>query len=90
MKMVRVDYLIAGAGLVGSVTGSLLKKACADVLALELLDAKTKEKLCDGIMNKGKGRLCILRRYLAKAARMHCGLCKSQSSGTGMPGVKYS
>jgi flavin-dependent dehydrogenase len=53
MKKVRVDYLIAGAGLAGSVMGFLLKKAGADVLALELLDAKTKEKLCGGIMNKG-------------------------------------
>ena len=53
MKRIHVDYLIAGAGLAGSVMGFLLKKAGADVLALELLDAKTKEKLCGGIMNKG-------------------------------------
>ena len=38
--------------MTGSVAGFLLKKAGADVLALELLDAKTKEKLCGGIMNK--------------------------------------
>ena len=52
MKRIRVDFLIVGAGLAGSVAGFLLKKAGADVLALELLDAKTKEKLCGGIMNK--------------------------------------
>ena len=46
MKRIRVDFLIVGAGLAGSVAGFLLKKAGADVLALELLDAKTKEKLC--------------------------------------------
>ena len=52
MKRIRVDFLIVWAGLAGSVAGFLLKKAGADVLALELLDAKTKEKLCGGIMNK--------------------------------------
>ena len=50
MKRIRVDFLIVGAGLAGSVTGFLLKKAGADVLALELLDAKTKEKLCGGML----------------------------------------
>ena len=50
MKRIRVDFLIVGAGLAGSVAGFLLKKAGADVLALELLDAKTKEKLCGGML----------------------------------------
>ena len=50
MKRIRVDFLIVGAGLAGSVTGFLLKKAGADVLALELLDAKTKDKLCGGML----------------------------------------
>ena len=50
MKRIHVDFLIAGAGLAGSVTGFLLKKAGADVLALELLDAKKKEKLCGGML----------------------------------------
>ena len=36
MKRIRVDFLIVGAGLAGSVAGFLLKKAGADVLALEL------------------------------------------------------
>ena len=52
MKRIRVDFLIVGAGLAGSVVGFLLKKAGADVLALELLDAKTKEKLCGGMLFK--------------------------------------
>ena len=51
MKRIRVDFLVVGAGLAGSVTGFLLKKAGADVLALELLDAKTKDKLCGGMMS---------------------------------------
>ena len=51
MKRVRVDFLVVGAGLAGSVTGFLLKEAGADVLALELLDAKTKDKLCGGMMS---------------------------------------
>ena len=38
MKRIRVDFLIVGAGLAGSVAGFLLKKAGADVLTLELLD----------------------------------------------------
>ena len=50
MKRIRVDFLIVGAGLAGSVAGFLLKKAGAGVLALELLDAKTKEKLCGGML----------------------------------------
>ena len=50
MKRIRVDFLIVGAGLAGSVAGFLLKKAGAVVLALELLDAKTKEKLCGGML----------------------------------------
>ncbi|MER2138697.1 MAG: NAD(P)/FAD-dependent oxidoreductase [Succiniclasticum sp.] len=50
MKRIRAEYLIAGAGLAGSVAGYLLKRAGADVLALEILDAKTKDKLCGGMM----------------------------------------
>ena len=50
MKRIHVDFLIAGAGLAGSVTGFLLKKAGADVMVLELLDAKKKEKLCGGML----------------------------------------
>ena len=49
MKRIRVGFLIVGAGLAGSITGFLLKKAGADVLALELLalellDAKFNQK----------------------------------------------
>lgn len=41
MKRIRVDFLIVGAGLAGSVAGFLLKKAGADVLSLELLNGNS-------------------------------------------------
>jgi flavin-dependent dehydrogenase len=50
MRRIRTEYLIAGAGLAGSIAGFLLKQAGADVLALEILDAKMKDKLCGGMM----------------------------------------
>ena len=40
--------LIVGAGLAGASLGFLLRKAGDDVLLLELLDAKEKNKLCGG------------------------------------------
>ena len=83
MKRICVDFLIVGAGLAGSVTGFLLKKAGADVLALELLDAKTKEKLCGGMLFEttlmlfaqvfGKGCKDILRPLQIKHRDRYAG-----------------
>ena len=84
MKRIRVGFLIVGAGLAGSVTGFLLKKVGADVLTLELLDAKTKEKLCGGMMSKktlmrfeqifGKGCEDTLRpMHIEKARHRYAG-----------------
>ena len=47
----RCRTLIVGAGLAGSSLGFLLRKAGDDVLLLELLDAKGKDKLCGGLTN---------------------------------------
>ena len=81
MKRIRVDFLIVGAGLAGSVTGFLLKKAGAGWMQRQRINSAAACCL--------KRRLCSLQRYLAKAAWMHCGLCGS-NTGTGMPGVKSS
>ena len=48
MKTMTCDFLIVGAGLSGCTLGVLLARAGADVLALELLDAKEKDKPCAG------------------------------------------
>lgn len=42
--------LIVGGGLAGCTAGVLLRRAGVDVLMLELLDAKAKDKLCGGLM----------------------------------------
>ena len=47
----RCRTLIVGAGLAGASLGFLLRKAGDDVLLLELLDAKEKDKLCGGMTN---------------------------------------
>lgn len=48
--MKTTDILIVGAGAAGSTLGFLLKQAGRDVLSLEMLDAKKKNKLCAGIL----------------------------------------
>ena len=45
----RCEYLIVGGGLAGCSLGYLLRKSGADVLILERLDAKRKDKLCAGL-----------------------------------------
>ena len=45
------EYLIVGGGLAGCALGFLLRKAGADVLILERLDAQKKDKLCAGLTN---------------------------------------
>ena len=45
----RCEYLIVGGGLAGCSLGYLLRKSGADVLILERLDAKKKDKLCAGL-----------------------------------------
>ena len=45
------EYLIVGGGLAGCALGFLLRKAGADVLILEWLDAQKKDKLCAGLTN---------------------------------------
>lgn len=50
METKHCDYLIVGGGAAGSVLGYLLRKAGADVLILERLDAKQKDKLCAGMV----------------------------------------
>ena len=51
MCMIEVDYLIVGAGLAGTIVGYLLSKMDARVLCLELRDARTKDKLCAGMVS---------------------------------------
>lgn len=48
--MRTTEYLIIGAGAAGSTMGYLLRKAGKDVLTLEMLDARTKNKLCAGLL----------------------------------------
>ena len=50
-RQYRCKTLIVGAGLAGATLGFLLRKAGDDVLLLELLDAKEKDKLCGGLTN---------------------------------------
>ena len=50
-RQYRCKTLIVGAGLAGAAIGFLLRKAGNDVLLLELLDAKEKDKLCGGLTN---------------------------------------
>ncbi len=52
-RQYRCKTLIVGAGLAGASLGFLLRKAGDDVLLLELLDAKEKDKLCGGLTNAG-------------------------------------
>lgn len=48
--MRTTEFLIVGAGAAGSTMGYLLRKAGKDVLALEMLDAQSKNKLCAGLL----------------------------------------
>ena len=48
--MQETDILVVGAGAAGASLGYLLKQAGKDVLLLEMLDAKKKNKLCAGII----------------------------------------
>lgn len=48
--MRTTEFLIVGAGAAGSTVGYLLRKAGKDVLALEMLDAQAKNKLCAGLL----------------------------------------
>ena len=50
-KQYRCKTLIVGAGLAGASLGFLFRKSGDDVLLLELLDAKEKDKLCGGLTN---------------------------------------
>lgn len=49
-RQYRCKTLIVGAGLAGATLGFLLRKAGDDVLLLEILDAKEKDKLCGGLV----------------------------------------
>ncbi len=51
-RVLHTGYLIIGAGLAGCTLGYLLRKAGADVLALEICDAEKKDKLCAGAMSE--------------------------------------
>lgn len=48
--MQTTDILVVGAGAAGASLGYLLKQAGRDVLMLEMLDARKKNKLCAGIL----------------------------------------
>ncbi len=50
MREYSCEILIIGAGLAGATLGFLLRQAGEDVLMLELLDAREKDKLCGGLM----------------------------------------
>ena len=50
MREYKCDILIIGAGLAGAILGYLLRRSGKDVLMVELLDAKEKDKLCGGLM----------------------------------------
>ena len=50
MKVFSTQYLIIGAGLAGSVLAFLLSRSGSEVILAEILDAKTKDKLCGGIV----------------------------------------
>ena len=51
MREYKCDILIIGAGLAGAILGFLLRRSGKDVLMVELLDAKEKDKLCGGLMS---------------------------------------
>lgn len=50
MKVFGTQYLIIGAGLAGSVLAFLLRRSGSEVILAEILDAKTKDKLCGGFI----------------------------------------
>ena len=50
LRKIAVKYFVVGAGLAGCSLGYLLCRGGEDVLAAEILDGKTKDKLCGGIM----------------------------------------
>lgn len=49
-RELRVEYLVVGAGAAGCTLGYLLRRAGADVLALEICDLTKKDKLCGGAL----------------------------------------
>lgn len=51
MQTKHCDYLIIGGGAAGCTLGYLLRKAGADVIILERLDAEKKDKLCAGMLS---------------------------------------
>ena len=50
MRNSCVDVLVVGAGLAGCTLGLLMRRAGKSVLAAELLDARSKDKLCGGVL----------------------------------------
>lgn len=67
-----VDFLVVGAGAAGCTLGWLLRQAGADVLVLELRDARRLDKLCGGIL--GMGGLAELRGIFGEGALEGLGL----------------
>ena len=50
MRNSYVDVLVVGAGLAGCSLGLLMRRAGKSVLTAELLDARSKDKLCGGVL----------------------------------------
>ena len=50
MRNSYVDVLVVGAGLAGCTLGLLMRRAGKSVLAAELYDARSKDKLCGGVL----------------------------------------
>ena len=50
MKIFDTQYLIIGAGLAGTALAFLLRRSGSEVILAELLDTKSKDKLCGGVM----------------------------------------
>lgn len=50
MKIFDTQYLIIGAGLAGNALAFLLRRSGSEVILAELLDTKSKDKLCGGVM----------------------------------------
>lgn len=50
MKIFNTQYLIIGAGLAGTALAFLLRRSGSEVILAELLETKSKDKLCGGVM----------------------------------------
>ena len=50
MKIFDTQYLIIGAGLAGTALAFLLRRSGSEVILAELLETKSKDKLCGGVM----------------------------------------